>query len=109
MTRRLIETQWFPDLGLAVCLRDDYRHGTDRNGRFLPPQAYRECRGAEMHLLGPLAGAHAEVITGKTGSRRGGGEKAINAAAATVLLGGSPLGLIAGLGRAGKVWRWSFH
>jgi hypothetical protein len=75
MTRRLIETQWFPDLGLAVCLRDDYRHGTDRNGRFLPPQAYRECRGAEMHLLGPLAGAHAEVITGKTGSRRGGGEK----------------------------------
>jgi hypothetical protein len=101
MTRRLIETQWFPDLGLAVCHGDVYRHGTDRNGRFSPPQAYRERKGAEMHRLGPVAGAHAEVVTGKAGSRRSGGEKALDAAAATVLLGGSPLGLLAGLGRAG--------
>src|SRR5262245_6058754 len=32
MTRRLIETQWFPDLGLAVCHGNVYRHGTDGTG-----------------------------------------------------------------------------
>jgi hypothetical protein len=49
--------------------------------------------------LGLLAGAHAEVVGGRAGHRRGGGARAADAAIATSLLG--PVGLTAGLSRKG--------
>ncbi len=52
-----------------------------------------------MQLLGALAGARAEVVAGKAGSRRSGGQRAGDAAALTLLLG--PVGLLAAASRAG--------
>jgi hypothetical protein len=56
-------------------------------------------RTAPMKLLGPLAGAHAEVGGSKGGHRRSNGMRVNDAVAATVLLG--PVGLLAGVSRAG--------
>jgi Short C-terminal domain len=97
--RLLAVTIWFPGLGVAVRDGNVYVHATDRNRVFSPRLEYLEHRGAEIKLLGPLAGAHAEVVAGKTGKRRGGGARAADAAAAAVLLG--PAGLLAAASRAG--------
>ena len=99
LVRRLAGTAWFPDLGMAVREGNVYRHGVSQNGSFSPPLAYRERRGAGMQLLGALAGARAEVVAGKAGSRRSGGQRAGDAAALTLLLG--PVGLLAAASRAG--------
>ena len=99
LVRLLAGTVWFPDLGVAVREGNVYRHGVGRNGSFSPPLAYRERRGAGMQLLGALAGARAEVVAGKAGSRRSGGQRAGDAAALTLLLG--PVGLLAAASRAG--------
>ena len=99
LVRLLAGTVWFPDLGVAVREGNVYRHGVGRNGSSSPPLAYRERRGAGMQLLGALAGARAEVVAGKAGSRRSGGQRAGDAAALTLLLG--PVGLLAAASRAG--------
>jgi len=99
-TRRRRETRWFPELGVAVYDGSVYRHGTDRTGRASSRQVYLDRRGAEMPLLGSLAGARAEIVVGKTGSRRSGGERALDAAAGVILTGGA-LGLLAAASRAG--------
>jgi hypothetical protein len=50
-------------------------------------------------VLGPLAGAHAEVTGGRAGHRRGGGARTADAALATAVLG--PVGLLAAASRKG--------
>jgi hypothetical protein len=97
--RLLAATTWFPGLGVAVRDGNVYVHAVDRSGVLSPRLAYLEHRGAEMRLLGPLAGAHAEVVAGKIGKRRSGGARTADAAAATILLG--PVGLLAAASRAG--------
>lgn len=51
------------------------------------------------HPLGELAGAHAEVTGGRSGHRRSGHARTVDAVAATALLG--PVGLLAAFSRRG--------
>jgi hypothetical protein len=54
---------------------------------------------AEGHLLGELAGAHAEVTGGRAGHRRSGVVRTADAAVAASIVG--PVGLLAGTSRKG--------
>ncbi len=60
--RLVAATAWFPDLGVGVRDGNVYQHT------------------AEMKLLGPLAGAHAEAVAGNAGRRRSAGERAVTVA-----------------------------
>jgi len=93
-------TAWFPNLGIAVRDGNVYRHGADRSDGF-DAQASRERTGrAEMKLLAPLAGAHADVLAGKTQKRRRtGSERAGDVVALAPVVG--PFALLAGFSRAG--------
>jgi len=94
------ETTWLPDLGVAVRDGNVYRHGPDQGDSYVDALAARERRDpAQMKLLGPLAGAHAEVVSGKVGKRRSGGDRVGDAVALTIVLG--PVGLLAGISRGG--------
>jgi hypothetical protein len=94
------ETAWFPNLGVAVRDRNVYRHGADRSDGF-DAQASRERRGrAEMKLLAPLAGAHADVLAGKTQRRRRTGSERVGDVVALASVVG-PFALLAGVSRAG--------
>jgi hypothetical protein len=93
-------TQWFPNLGVAIRDGNVYQHGADRGDGY-DALAQRERRGrAVMELLAPLAGAHAEVLAGKTEKRRRtGAERAGDVAALAPAVG--PFALLAGFSRAG--------
>ena len=95
------ETAWFPDMGVAVRDGNVYQHGSDKGGPGRDVLASSErTRRAEMKLLGPLAGAHAEVLSGKTQQRRrSGSDRFGDAVALSMVLG--PVGLLAGISRAG--------
>lgn len=96
------ETTWFPGLGVAVRRGNVYQHGVDRSGEFSPALAGKERTAeADMTLLGPLAGARADVVAGKTRERRrSGGERLGDAIAVAAVAG--PAGLLAGMAsRAG--------
>jgi hypothetical protein len=93
-------TTWFPGLGVAVRDGNVYQHGADRDGSFSDLQAMSERNmGREMKLVGPLAGAHAEVGGGQAGRRRSGGKIATDTAFNTLTLG--PIGLLSALSRKG--------
>jgi hypothetical protein len=94
------EITWLPNLGVAVRDGTVYQHGVDRGDSGFDAVASRERRNPEgLKRLGSLAGAHAEVVSGKTGkARRGGGERTGDVIALAPVLG--PLALIAALSRS---------
>lgn len=93
-------TVWLPSLGVAVYEGDVYRLGLDEGGWQSDSHASNQRKlGMDLKLLGPLAGARADVAGGKGGHRRGGNARVADAALATALLG--PVGLLAGASRAG--------
>lgn len=93
-------TAWFPDLGVAVRDGNVYQHGADRSDGY-DALALRERMGrAVMKLLAPLAGAHADVLAGKTQKRRRtGAARAGDVVALAPVVG--PFALLAGFSRAG--------
>lgn len=95
------EITWLPNLGVAVRDGNVYQHGADRGESGFDAQASRERRDpAQLRLLGSLAGAHAEVVAGKTQKRRrSGGERVGDVAALAPLIG--PFALLAAGSRAG--------
>jgi hypothetical protein len=98
--RKLPATIWLPVLGVAVRDGRVYQHGVDQGGSEHDAKAAREHRNpAQMKLLGALAGAHAEVVSGKVGKRRTGHERAGDVVILASLVG--PLALLAGISRAG--------
>lgn len=89
------ETVWLSALGVAVRDGNVYQHGLDRKGEYMPALASSERSGRrEMTLLGPLAGARAEVVSGKVGKRRSGGDRVGDVVALAPILG--PFALLAG-------------
>jgi hypothetical protein len=92
-------TTWLLNLGVAVYDGNVYQHGASQSGSKSDRQVWLERRGAQMRLLGSLAGARAEVISGKAGNRRSGGERVADTMFATHFLG--PVGLVAAMSRAG--------
>lgn len=97
---RAAATAWLPKLGVAVRDGNVYQHGANQSGMASDVQASNERKlGMETKLLGPLAGAHAEVGGGKGGHRRSGNARVADAALAVGALG--PLGLLAGVSRTG--------
>jgi len=93
-------TTWPPALGVAVRDGNIYQHGVDQHGMHSSPREAAERAGrAEMTLLGPLAGAHAEVGGGRAGRRRSGGQIAADTAFNTLML--RPAGLLFLLSRKG--------
>lgn len=97
---RAAATTWFPHLGVAVYDGHVYQHGAKQSGMASNTQARNErTLGTNLKLLGPLAGAHAEVGGGKGGHRRSGNARVADAALATAVVG--PLGLLAGASRTG--------
>ena len=95
------EITWLPNLGVAVRDGNVYQHGADRGESGFDALASRERRDpAQLRLLGSLAGAHAEVLAGKTQRRRrSGGERAGDVVALAPLIG--PFALLAATSRAG--------
>ena len=95
------EITWLPDLGVAVRDGNVYQHGADRGESGFDARASRERRDpAQLRLLGALAGAHAEVVAGKTEKRRrSGGERAGDVVALAPVIG--PFALLAAASRAG--------
>jgi hypothetical protein len=95
------ETTWLPNLGVAVRDGNVFQHGTNPGESGFDARASSERSGRrEMKLLGPLAGAHAEVVSGKTQQRRrSGGARAGDVIALAPILG--PFALLAGASRAG--------
>ena len=85
---RRAATTLLPKLGVAV-----------RDGQVYKYDFAAMTGRAEGHLLGPLAGAHAEVTGGRAGHRRSGGQRTADAVVATTLLG--PVGLLAAASRKG--------
>ena len=93
-------TTWLPNLGVAIRDGNVYQHSVDQNGMHSDLRAMTERAGrAEMKLLGPLAGAHAEVGGGQAGRRRSGGKIAADTAFNTLMLG--PVGLLSAVSRKG--------
>jgi len=93
-------TTWLPNLGVAIRDSQVYRHGVDERGVHSDIRAMTERAGRQaMQLLGPLAGAHAEVGGGQAGRRRSGGQRAADTAFNTLVLG--PVGLLSALSRKG--------
>ncbi len=96
-------TTWLPNLGVAIRDGNVYQHGVDQNGMHSDFRAMAERAGrTEMKLLGPLAGAHAEIAGGEAGRRRSGGQRAADTVFNTLMLGPlAPLGLLSALSRKG--------
>jgi hypothetical protein len=93
-------TTWLPSLGVAIRDGNVYQHGVDQNGMHSDFRAMTERAGrTEMKLLGPLAGARAEIAGGEAGRRRSGGKIATDTAFNTLMLG--PVGLLSALSRKG--------
>jgi hypothetical protein len=93
-------TVWLPALGVAAYEGNVYRLGLDEGGWQSDSHASNQRKlGMDLKLLGPLAGARADVAGGKGGHRRSGNARVADAALATALLG--PMGLLAGASRAG--------
>lgn len=93
-------TAWFPGLGVAVRDGNIYQHGIDRNGSFSNSQAKSERKlKTDMKLLGPLAGAHAELAGGQAGTHCSGGQRVADTTLNTLALGS--FGLDSALNRKG--------
>lgn len=90
---------WLPILGVAVHDGTVYKHGADRTDGYDRQAAKDRQHPAQMQQLGALAGAHAEVVVGKVGKRRSGGERVADVIALASVAG--PLALLAGASRAG--------
>jgi hypothetical protein len=86
---------WLPHLGVCVYDGEVYQHGDKQSGGLSDLQASNERNlGLFGKLLGPLAGAQAEVVGGKAGRRRSGNARFADAVLATSVLGHA--GLLAG-------------
>jgi hypothetical protein len=93
--RRAAATIWLPNLGVAVYDGNVYQHGTNKSGPASDRLAWGERRERmQTRLLGPLAGSRAEVVSGRAGHRRSGGERAADAVLVAHAIG--PVGLLAG-------------
>ncbi len=99
--KRIAGAVWLPHLGVAVYDGNVHQHGKNQSGTASDRWARAERReGLETKLLGALAGAHAETMGGKGGTRRSDGARVADALAATAVLH-SPVGLLAGVSRTG--------
>ncbi len=95
----LQDVVWLPDLGVAIYDGTVYKHGADRADGY-DHQAVRERkRPTQMGQLGALPDARAEVVAGKVGKRRTGGDRVGDVIALAAVAG--PLALLAGASRAG--------
>jgi hypothetical protein len=93
-------TTWLPNLGVAIRDGNVYQHSVNQSGMHSDIHAMSERAGrTAMKLLGPLAGAHAEVGGGPAGRRRSGGQRVADTAFNTLMLG--PAGLLSAASRKG--------
>ncbi len=96
---RKAATVWLPALGVCVYNGEVRSHGNPSGGSSDMLASMERRNGMETKLLGPLAGARADVVGGRAGHRRSGNARVADAALATSVLG--PAGLLTAASRTG--------